>query len=210
MLTCFHLVRSNIDGRMLWGSDATANMASTPHTPAKQQVFTDPWLLGLLPFSRSSFGDDTVLFRDPDSERIPITPRNFNPMAFWLTTSVAFAKNNQVNGPGTGWTKKNAGRSLCFPQFPTLMFSLLQLPDNTSRHVPGERKCPWLHPSAIGSLPTMGHQPEPGSLDCLHSHSQGISQHEWPPASGYPYSVLVESAFLAPKLSLSRGLEALP
>lgn len=62
----------------------------------------------------------------------------------------------------------------------------------------------------VGSLPTMGHQPEPGSLDCLHSHSQGISQHEWPPMSGSPYSVLVESAFLAPKLSLSRGLEALP
>ncbi|KAL7659753.1 hypothetical protein ACMYSQ_002655 [Aspergillus niger] len=115
--------------------------------------------------------------------------------------------------------------SLCFPQFLMLVFSLLQLPDNTSRHVPGEKKelcgsvprqvTPSLTRNPlvagpVGSLPTMGHQPEPGSLDCLHSHSQGISQHEWPPESGPPYSVLVESAFLAPKLSLSRGLEALP
>ncbi|PYI03640.1 hypothetical protein BO78DRAFT_193172 [Aspergillus sclerotiicarbonarius CBS 121057] len=36
----------------------------------------------------------------------------------------------------------------------------------------------------VGSLPTMGPHPEPGSLDCLDAHFQGISQHEWPPTSG--------------------------
>lgn len=56
---------------------------------ADQQVLTDPWFAHLFFCQPIFIGDDAVLFRDPDPERRPITPRYFNPAFSGLRVSAS-------------------------------------------------------------------------------------------------------------------------
>ncbi|RDK46267.1 hypothetical protein M752DRAFT_99874 [Aspergillus phoenicis ATCC 13157] len=60
---------------------------------ADQQVLTDPWFAHLFFCQPIFIGDDAVLFRDPDPERRPITPRYFNPAFSGLRVSASRVSN---------------------------------------------------------------------------------------------------------------------